>query len=41
VFLLAPKSCANPWSDSEDRELDLGGVDPRVLFISRAQVTLV
>jgi hypothetical protein len=33
VFLLSPKSCANPWSDSKDRELDLGGVDPRVLFI--------
>jgi hypothetical protein len=24
VFLLSPKSCANPWSDSGDRELDLG-----------------
>jgi hypothetical protein len=23
VFLLSPKSCANPWSDSGDRELDL------------------
>jgi hypothetical protein len=24
VFLLSPKSCANPSSDSRDRELDLG-----------------
>jgi hypothetical protein len=24
VFLLSPKSCANPWSDSGDQELDLG-----------------
>jgi hypothetical protein len=32
VFLLSPKSCANPWSDSGDRELDLG-VLTRVLFI--------
>jgi hypothetical protein len=23
VFLLSPKSCANPWSDSGDQELDL------------------
>jgi hypothetical protein len=23
VFLLSPKSCANPWSESGDRELDL------------------
>jgi hypothetical protein len=22
VFLLSPKSCANPWSESGDRELD-------------------
>jgi hypothetical protein len=22
-FLLSPKSCANPWSESGDRELDL------------------
>jgi hypothetical protein len=22
VFLLSPKSCINPWSDSGDRELD-------------------
>jgi hypothetical protein len=34
VFLLSPKSYANPWSESSDRELDLGGVDPRVLFIT-------
>jgi hypothetical protein len=24
VFLLSPKSCTNPWSDSGDRKLDLG-----------------
>jgi hypothetical protein len=24
VFLVSPKSCANPWSESVDRELDLG-----------------
>jgi hypothetical protein len=24
MFLLSPKSCANPWSDSGVRELDLG-----------------
>jgi hypothetical protein len=24
VFILSPKSCVNPWSDSGDRELDLG-----------------
>jgi hypothetical protein len=23
VFLLSPKSCANPWSESGDRVLDL------------------
>jgi hypothetical protein len=30
VFLLSPKSCANPWSESG---VDFRGVDPRVLFI--------
>jgi hypothetical protein len=35
-----PKSCANPWSESGDRELDFWGLDPRVLFIpSRPGVT--
>jgi hypothetical protein len=24
VFLLSPKSCTNPWSDSVDRELSRG-----------------
>ena len=24
MFLLSPKSCAKPWSESGDRELDLG-----------------
>jgi hypothetical protein len=33
VFLLSPKSCTSSWSDSRDRSLDFGGVDPRVLFI--------
>jgi hypothetical protein len=35
VFLLSPKSCANAWSDSGDRELDLGeltGADPSWVF---------
>jgi hypothetical protein len=32
VFLLSPKSCLKPWSESGDREC-FGGVDPRVLFI--------
>jgi hypothetical protein len=26
VFLLSPKSCINPWSDSGDRELDSWGL---------------
>jgi hypothetical protein len=30
VFLLSPKSCLDPWSESGD---GFGGVDPRVLFI--------
>jgi hypothetical protein len=30
VFLLSPKSCANPWSELG---VGFGGVDPRVLFI--------
>jgi hypothetical protein len=33
VFLLSPKSCLDPWSESGDRELDLEDFDPRVLFI--------
>jgi hypothetical protein len=33
VFLLSPKSCANPWSESGDRELDLEGLTRRMLFI--------
>jgi hypothetical protein len=27
VFLLSLKSCVNPWSESGDRELDLGELD--------------
>jgi hypothetical protein len=34
VFLLSPKSCANPWSESGDQELDLGEFTRRLLFIS-------
>jgi hypothetical protein len=29
VLLLSPKSCTNPWSDSGDRELDLGELTRR------------
>jgi hypothetical protein len=36
VFLLSPKSCANPWSESGD---GFGEVDPRVLFIPSCQGT--
>jgi hypothetical protein len=32
VFLLSPKSCSDPWSESGDRELDLEELT-RVLFI--------
>jgi hypothetical protein len=27
VFLQSPKACANPWSESGDRELELGDLD--------------
>jgi hypothetical protein len=33
VFLLSPKSCANSWSNSGDRELDLGELTRGLLFI--------
>jgi hypothetical protein len=33
VFLLSPKSCANPWSESGDRDLDLGELTCGLLFI--------
>jgi hypothetical protein len=34
VFLLSPKSCANPWSESGDRELNLEELTRGLLFIS-------
>jgi hypothetical protein len=33
VFLLSPMSCANPWSESGDRELDLEELTRGLLFI--------
>jgi hypothetical protein len=39
VFLLSPKSCANPWSDSGERELDLGELTRGCCSSRRAQVT--
>jgi hypothetical protein len=33
VFLLSPKSCANPWSETGDRELDLEELTRVMLFI--------
>jgi hypothetical protein len=33
VFILSPKSCAKPWSESGDRELDLEELTRRLLFI--------
>jgi hypothetical protein len=41
VFQLSPKSCANPWSDSGDRELELGELTRGLLFIPRAQASPV
>jgi hypothetical protein len=38
VFLQSPKSCANPWSKSGDRDLDLGDLTCGLLFIPSAQV---
>ena len=38
MFLLSPKSCPNPWSESGDREFDLGELTRGLLFIPRAQV---
>jgi hypothetical protein len=35
VFLLSPKSCANPWSESGDQELNLGEFTRGLFFISR------
>jgi hypothetical protein len=33
VLLLSPKSCANLWSESGDRGLDLGELSRGLLFI--------
>jgi hypothetical protein len=33
VFLLSPESCANLWSQSGDREFDLGELTRGFLFI--------
>jgi hypothetical protein len=33
VFPLSPKSCANPWSESGDQELDLEELTRGLLFI--------
>jgi hypothetical protein len=33
VFLLSPKSCVKPWSESGDRELDLEELTRGLLFI--------
>jgi hypothetical protein len=38
VFLLSPKSCANSWSESGDRDLDLEELTRGLLFMPRAQV---
>jgi hypothetical protein len=45
VFLLSPKSCSNPWSESGDRELDLeeltsGSVHPELPRFHRSRVLL-
>jgi hypothetical protein len=39
VFLLSPKSCANLWSDSGDRELDLGVLTRGCCSSREAQAT--
>jgi hypothetical protein len=41
VFQLSPKSCANPWSDLGDRELDLGELTRGCCSSRAAQVALV
>jgi hypothetical protein len=38
VFLLSPKSCTNLWSDSGDRELDLGELTCGCCSSSRGSV---
>jgi hypothetical protein len=41
VFLLSPKSCASPWSDSGDRGLDLGVLTRGCRSSREAQATPV
>jgi hypothetical protein len=41
VFLLFPKCCAFLWSESEDRELDLGELTCGLLFNPRTQASPV
>jgi hypothetical protein len=41
VFLLAPKSCSSPWSDSGDRGLDLGKLTRGCCSSGAAQATPV
>jgi hypothetical protein len=38
VLILSPKSCANLWSESGDRHLDLEELTRGLLFILRAQI---
>jgi hypothetical protein len=39
VFLLSPKSCSSPWSDSGDQGLDLGELTRECCSSRAAQVT--
>jgi hypothetical protein len=39
VFLLSPKSCTDPWSDSGDRELDLNELTRRCCHPERPSPT--
>jgi hypothetical protein len=41
VFLLSPKSCSSPWSDSRDRSLDLDELTRGCCSSRAAQVTPV
>jgi hypothetical protein len=41
VFLLSPKSCSDPWSESGDRQLDLEELTHGFCSSRATQVTLV
>jgi hypothetical protein len=41
VFLLSPKYCLNPWSESRDRELDLEELTRGLCSSRAAQASLV